>query len=284
VSKNFELMQGARLHLDPAGSAGILPANPPVRPQPGQASKTPRSFAARWFGKESSRPAARQSPLANQVKPLYLTCFDNDARTESTKLVRTVFPLTLDDSHRLVVFAGVDSSTSCAWVCAHAAHTLADRHGKTVCLVDANFSAPILPQLCGVSNRYGLADALDTHTPIRDFSTSLGPNSFYLLPSGSPENQSRHALHSDAMRLRLSELRKEFDYVLLHCSPLPNFDDAMALAQCADGLVLLLDVNSPCRELAATATRRVRAAGIKLLGAVLNKRSFPQPDALHRDY
>jgi Mrp family chromosome partitioning ATPase len=288
VSKNFELMQGARLHVDPDGSAGLLPANPVVRPQgasqPAEIPKVPSSFAARWLRKESSRPATRQSSLAERGNPLYLTCLDDEARAESTKLVRTVFPLTLDDSHRLVVFAGVDSSSSCAWVCAHAADTLANRKGKKVCLVDANFSTPLLPQLFGVTNRYGLTDALDNPTPICDFSTSIRPDSLWLLCSGQLAIQSHDALTSEAMHLRLSELRKEFDYVLLHCSPLPKHDDAMALAQWADGLVLVLDVSSPCRELAATATQRVRAAGIKLLGAVLNKRSFPQPGTLYRDY
>jgi Mrp family chromosome partitioning ATPase len=284
VSKNFELMQGARLHLDPDGSAGILPANPAVRPQGAETSKVPSSFAARWLRKESSRPSTRQSSLAERGNPLYLTCFDDEARAESAKLVRTVFPLTLDESHRLIVFAGVDSSSSCAWICAHAADTLANRNGKKVCLVDANFSAPLLSQLFGITNRYGLTDALDNPTPIGDFSTSIRPDSLWLLCSGKLAIQSHDALTSDAMHLRLSELRKDFDYILLHCSPLPKHDDAMALAQWADGLVLVLDVNSPCREVATTATQRVRSAGIKLLGAVLNKRSFPQPDTLSRDY
>jgi protein-tyrosine kinase len=288
VSKNFELMQGAHLHLDPVSSTGVLPANaavsPPAPTQPAETSKAPSSFVTRWLRKESSRPATQQSSLPHPGKLHYLTCFDDDARTESTKLVRSVFPVTSDDSHRLVVFAGIDSSSSCAWVCTHAAHTLADRHAKKVCLVDANFSAPLLPQLFGVSNHYGLTDALDNATSICEFSTSIRSDSFSLLSSGSLENPSPASLTSDAMRLRLSELRKEFDYVLLHCSPLPNYDDAVFLAQWADGLVLVLDVDSPCRELAAAATQRVRAAGIKLLGAVLNKRSFPQLDTLRRDY
>lgn len=288
MSKNFELMQGAGLHLEADGSAGMLPTNPVARPQgasqPAGRRSAPRSFAAQWLGKESSRAATRQRSITERGKPLYLSCFDDEARAESTKLVRTVFPLTLDDSHRLVVFAGVDSSSSGAWVCARAADTLANRDGKKVCVVDANLSAPLLPQLFGVTNEYGLTDALDSTGPICEFSTLLRPDSLWLLSSGQSAIQSFDASTSGAMRRRLSELRKEFDYVLLHSSPLPNHHDAMALAQWADGLVLVLDVNSPCRELAATATQRVRAAGIKLLGAVLNKRSFHQPDSLHRGY
>lgn len=287
MSKNFELMQGARLHLDSAGSAGVLPANPAGRLQQDasqlpKARKTPPSFASRWLRKEFFQPVSQTNLVEASTLP-YLACFDDDARAESTKLVRSVFPRTLDDPHRVVVFAGIDSSNSCAWICTHAADTLANRKGKTVCVVDANLSASLLPHLFGVTDHCGLTDALDNVTPIREFAIWLRPNNVCFLSSGSLAHQSRNVMNSDPMRLRVSELRKEFDYVLLHCSPLPKHDDAMSLARWADGLVLVLDINSPCRELAAIATQRLRAANIKILGAVLNKRSFPQPATVYRD-
>jgi Mrp family chromosome partitioning ATPase len=63
---------------------------------------------------------------------------------------------------------------------------------------------------------------------------------------------------------------------------LTRYSDAIALGKVADGLALVLEANSTRREAAARASENLRAAEIRILAAVLNKRTFPIPEPLYR--
>jgi Mrp family chromosome partitioning ATPase len=149
-------------------------------------------------------------------------------------------------------------------------------------LVDANFRAPSLPESFGTSNHYGLADALRKDGPVRHFVKSLRPKNLWLLSCGSAANESTGLLNSERMKARIRELREEFDYILLDAPPLSTYADAVALGQLADGVVLVLEAHSTKREAASRVADHLRAANVKILGAVLNKRTFPIPESLYQ--
>jgi len=142
--------------------------------------------------------------------------------------------------------------------------------------------SPVLPDLFGVGNHYGLTDALAKKAPIREFAKVVRSDNLWLLSCGSLSAESAGLLNSDMMRLRVAELRKEFDYVLIDSPPLNSFADGVAVGQLADGLVLVLGANSTRREAATKVTENLRAAQIRVLGAVLNKRTFPIPETLYK--
>jgi protein-tyrosine kinase len=250
MSKNFELMHDAQISLDMPAIAG---------------SKT---SSVTKNGKKNGNS-------------LQLNWQDGDSREESLKLVQSLFLSRSEGSARVVVFAGIDSGNGCSCICAHAAETLANQRLGSVCLVDANFHSPVLPDLFGVGNHYGLTDALSKNGPIRDFSKVVRSDNLWLLSCGSLAAESAGLLNSGSMKARVAELRKEFDYVLLDSPPLNTYADGIAMGQLADGLVLVLEANSTRREAAARVTENLRAAQIKILGAVLNKRTFPIPETFY---
>jgi receptor protein-tyrosine kinase len=83
------------------------------------------------------------------------------------------------------------------------------------------------------------------------------------------------------LKTRLAELRSQFDYALIDAPPLARYADAITLGQLADGFVLVLEANSTRREAAIRLAENLRAAQIRILGAVLNKRTFPIPKSLY---
>jgi Mrp family chromosome partitioning ATPase len=207
---------------------------------------------------------------------------DRTAKEETLKLVQSVFLLQgTSTNHRAVVFAAIDSGSGCSRVCVHAAQMLAANVSGSVCLVDANFRTPSLPNAFRTTNHYGLADALRTEKPLRGFVKALERN-LWLVSCGSAGEASTNLLHSEQMKRRFGELRKEFDYVLIDAPPLNTYSEGFALGQLADGLVLVLEANATRRETATKVTERLNATEVKILGAVLNKRTFPIPDSLYR--
>ncbi len=202
-------------------------------------------------------------------------------REEQIKLVQRVF---LSDSKapRAVVFTGLERGAGCSWVCARAGETLADQVGGSVCVVDANLRSPSLHEYFGADNHCGLIDILLRSGPVRRFAQQLSPSNMWLVPCGSSASDPRTLMTSDRLRLLISELRTEFQYVLIDAPPLSLYVDAALLGQLADGMVMILKANCTHRETAWRAKESLDAANVRLLGVVLNKRTFPIPEAIYR--
>ena len=238
MSKNFELMQ-----------------------QAGQASE-PASIpkASSVFSKADERIRTNGARFGlGQV-----------AREEILRLVQRIFLQDVQKAPRAVLFAGIDQGNGCSQICLLVAETLARAVRGSVCLVEANFRSPSLPGLLGTTNHYGLADSLLKEGPIRSFTRPLQSDNVWLLSCGSLTPDSPNLLSSDRISARFEELRKEFDYVLVVAPSLARYGDATALGRLTDGFVLVLEATSTRKEAALMGIESLRAAQIKVLGAVLN--------------
>lgn len=203
---------------------------------------------------------------------------DDCSREELRKLVQRLF--LLPGASRKVVFAGVDRGSGCSWMTSRAAEVLAAQTGKSVCVVDANFRAPALHSLFSVENHYGLSDALFTPGPVRQFASRLGSN-FWLLSCGSVTSRGQAVLNSESLRTRLTELSNEFDYILIDTPALTVCTDSLAIGHLADGIALVLEADVTRRDAARKAAQDVESANVRVLGLVLNKRTFPIPESIY---
>jgi succinoglycan biosynthesis transport protein ExoP len=256
MSKNFELMQQAGMARD------MAPA--------------PRPIAAFPVGTGNGHHNGNGHRNGADLN------LDELARDESMKLVQRIFFLQAGEPAHAVVFAGIDHGNGCSRICAQTAKILASNVQGTVCLVDSNLRSPSLPQFFGITNHRGLTDALMQEGPIKGFAKQLQPENLWLLSCGSLAADSPNLLNSDRLNARITELRKEFNYVLIDASPLNVYGDAMALGKLTDGVVLVLEANSTRRDAAVQVTEALRTSQVHVLGAVLNKRTFPIPESLYQ--
>jgi Mrp family chromosome partitioning ATPase len=200
---------------------------------------------------------------------------------EALGIVQRIFLVQSQTPPRVVVFTGVDHGVGCSRIAASTATTLARNTPGQVCLVEANFRSPALPEFFGVTNHHGLADALLQDGPIRSFIKPVVRDKLWLLSCGA-QTDSANVMPAERVKARLTELRSEFDFVIVDAPPLNKYDDAIPLAQFTDGVVLVLEAGATRREAAQTATASLRTANIPVLGAVLNKRTFPIPDSIYK--
>jgi receptor protein-tyrosine kinase len=203
-------------------------------------------------------------------------------REESLKLVQRFFLTSEQTPPKAVVFAAIDSGNGCTRLCAIMAQLLAESVSGSVCLVEGNFRTPSLPDLFGVDNHHGLADSLRQEGAVRGFAKQVGRDNLWLLSSGSQARECLNLLNCDRMKERIAELRSAFDYVLIDAPPLNSYADAMVFGRLADGVVLVLEANATRREAALRVSESLQATRIPVLGAVLNKRTFPIPSALYK--
>lgn len=203
---------------------------------------------------------------------------------EITKLVQRVF--ILPESTKApgaVTFSGVDQSDGCSWVCARASEVLAEQVAGTVCVVDANLRTPSLHEHFRFENSgVGFAEAIKSTKPIHEFARRASGSHLWLIPAGSVSGEPNGSLNPARLRTRIRELRDEFDYVLMDTPPIHLYGDAVLLGQLTDGMIVVVGSNSTRRESARIAKESVEAAKIPILGAVLNRRRFPIPEAIYR--
>jgi capsular exopolysaccharide synthesis family protein len=197
------------------------------------------------------------------------------------ELVQRVFLQQTQNPPRMVVFAAVDHGSGCSQIAASVAQTLTGKAPEAVCLVEANFRSPALPRMLGTTNYHGLTSALLEQGGIHSFLKPVYNSSLWLLSSGPIAADSPNLLASDCMRRRCTELRERFGFVIVDAPPMARYMDAFILGKLCDGVVLVLEAGSTRRKAARAVVRNLRYSGIKILGAVLNKRTFPIPERIY---
>jgi hypothetical protein len=204
------------------------------------------------------------------------------AREEELKLVQRVFPPTAHNGPQVVLFSSLDNDAECLSICARTAEILTSRGDGPVCVVDANFHAPSLHRYFCVENLKGLAEAALETVGIENFVQQIGESNLWLMPSGRAMSQLTFSAITDGLRKRMTELRYAFKYVVIQAGALRLETTELLMSRWTDGVVLVVEANSTPRELAKRVKDNLQTAKVKLLGVVLNNRTFPIPESLYR--
>ena len=201
---------------------------------------------------------------------------------EISSFVQQVFLTSGGNVPRTVVFTSTEPGTGCTWVAAHTAEVLAGRIAGSVCLVDANLREPGLHQQFSLENGPGLAEFLQQPDPIRGAVRATSLPNLFVITAGKAVEESQPLLASDRMRMRIHELRSEFDFVLIDAPAMSLGSDAIGLGSLSDGVVLVLKANASRKQTARQAVQSLQEGNAKVLGAVLNQRQFPIPESIYK--
>jgi protein-tyrosine kinase len=291
MSKYFELLEQAgheqELFRTSSGpSEHVRKPIPTLSKDPPQGMLKGTSLPIHWLNqiKEGVR-TWRQQVLKQVLKQVQIrnghpgTDRDLITREEEFKLVQRVFRPASGPSPQVVLFCGVEADAGSASICAHTSEILAAQPEELVCVVDANFHSPCLHKYFGLENCRGLAEALLEPGPIQEFVQQASEPKLWVMPSGLATAQVSRVV-SDRLRSRMAELRAAFKRVVIRSSPFGLDTDPIVLSQWTDGVVLVVEANSTRRDTARRVKENIEVAGVRLLGVVLNNRTFPIPDAL----
>jgi len=197
---------------------------------------------------------------------------------ESFKLVERLFLADRALAPRVVVFCAVEQPSEGSWTCAEAAELLARHtHGSSVCVVDANLARPSLHAHFDVENHEGLAGAIRGTRPVLEFTRPLGRGHLRLMSAGvlAPGVDASEVLASGRLSARMSELRASFDYILIDAPPAAPDSVTAHLAALVDGVILIVEPSFTPKQAARRAKDNIEAAGGRVLGVVLHRRSLP---------
>lgn len=202
------------------------------------------------------------------------------AEAQIRGLVRRVFSPGWPRPAKQVVFSAADSGMDIADLCFRTAETVAAEGAQNVCLVETDLYGRPLEQRYGRTSNDGNV-SFEATGAVRT-SSRLVKKGVWLVPAvvflGTPEN-----LHNPvALRSRLGQLRREFDYAVIHSAPVGESEAASLLGSLADGLLLSVEAYRTRRRTALRIREHLLSANVRFLGVVLQDRTFPIPERLYR--
>jgi Mrp family chromosome partitioning ATPase len=209
--------------------------------------------------------------------PILSSHAGNVGGEEILRLVQHIFLSSNGSAPRQVVLCGVDDKNGSSSVCAMAGRTLAANSSRPICLVDANIRSPRLSGMFGVE---GTNPFSGSSAPLHEQCVKIGGNLWFAGTNVLSDDR-RVLLPPVQLKERLSQLRDEFEYILIDAPGTRVCGDAQLLSLVADAAILVIEANSTRRLTARKAKEILDAAGVQLLGAVLHNRSFPIPERLY---
>lgn len=232
--------------------------------------------------RETTNSANRGNPeftYAPTVKPAHSE-FDRFSEAGICQLVRQLFFPSAGKSPRQVVFSAIDEDTDVGGICFQAAEVLSAYLSANVAVIEANaFSRD--------TGRF-TSDGKESQEAnwarfgwLRSASDRLSLN-LWRMPgpvfwTGGEAVGSPLWIHD-----RLSELRLEFDYTLLHAPPAGLYSGTTLLGQASDGVVLAIEAHRTRRSAAIKTKENLQASNVKVLGTVLSGRTFPIPEQIYK--
>lgn len=141
--------------------------------------------------------------------------------------------------------------------------------GHRVLLIDADLRRPTLGKLLGIQEDVGLTNILaGMVTPTQVIQNTSVPT-LKALAAGTPPPNPSELLGSDLMAQLVSDLRPQFDTILIDTSPLIAVTDAAALAPTTDGAILLCRANRTTRQQFSSALRALTSVDVVVRGTIL---------------
>jgi hypothetical protein len=177
-----------------------------------------------------------------------------------------------------VVLSAVDPEADIAPICLQVAEILAEQVTEKVCVVEANLHAPGLEPAYGRNRNDGLY-APDTAKAMRQSSRQISRR-LWLVSWEIALGQ--NGFSASWLRNELGELRRQYEYAVLHAPPAGMYSEAALLGQLTDGVILVLEAHTTRRVAAQKAKETLLAAHARLLGTVLSERRFPIPERIYR--
>ena len=151
--------------------------------------------------------------------------------------------------------------------------------GVRVLLIDADLRRPSIHKILGMGPRSGLSNVLTGSTTLAQAitQTSILPNLF-ILPAGTPPPNPAELLASSNMRDMLTELRDQFDHIVVDTPPSLSVTDAVVLSQRADAVVLVIRSGQTTKQSLRRARDLLAQVSAKVVGVLLNAVDLSSPD------
>jgi capsular exopolysaccharide synthesis family protein len=154
--------------------------------------------------------------------------------------------------------------------------------GRKTVLVDCDLRHQLISGLFGERQR-GLAELLRGEAQVADVIINDASTGTQVIPAGSMVRYPADLLMSQRMQDLISQLRSDYDYIVLDASPLLPVIDALALAGLVDKILVIVEWGRTPRDSVSEALETLRPQAHRVAGVVLNKVDLKELQSYRRN-
>lgn len=210
-------------------------------------------------------------PLDKELRKVPTISFvtENSGTAEAFRKLRTNLQfLAVDNPPRVIVITSSSPGEGKSTTATNIALALAEAD-HSVALVDGDMRRPSLAKYLDLVEQVGFSTVLSGAASLSEvLQETRFPKLTVLTAGPTPPNPSE-LLGSQAAKKVLSDLRSQFDYVIVDSSPLLAVTDGSVLAASADGALIVTRFGKTKREQLTHAVGNLNHVGALLMGAVL---------------
>ncbi|HEY6229539.1 MAG TPA: polysaccharide biosynthesis tyrosine autokinase [Verrucomicrobiae bacterium] len=157
--------------------------------------------------------------------------------------------------------------------------------GLRTLLVDADLRRPSVHKAFQLHSPIGLSAFLTGDTAdLEDITHKTEVPNLDVICCGSVPTNPSELIGSARMKAFLDLVSDKYDRIVLDCPPISAVSDPLVIAAKTDGVVFVCKFNKIRREHARRSVQRIQAAGIHIMGVVINDIDFEGKDSYYYSY
>jgi len=201
---------------------------------------------------------------------------EGSQRNDFNKLANKLLGLRPENRGAVLAFGSSAAGEGASFVSYNAAVYLATVYHQKVAWIDANFLSP-QKKLMG-QERKSFSNILRDPSRVDDLVVTENP---LLIPVGSELVTARGLLADQNYGELLRAFSRRFDFVIIDLPPVLVSDDTALLAASADGFLLVIEQKYLKREVIDHGLKGMKDKGVRLLGSVINRRTYELPKMIY---
>ena len=145
--------------------------------------------------------------------------------------------------------------------------TFSESYNRRVLVIDADVRRPTIHDVFGLSNKFGLADAIREESqsvPLIEVAPRLAVLTAGKMNAGAPTAE----LASEQLRAFIEQVSAQFDWIFVDTPPAGVFPDAKLVARAADAILFVIGAGLAPYDVVQ---RSLAELGDKVIGTVLNR-------------
>lgn len=151
-----------------------------------------------------------------------------------------------------------------------------------ILLVDAQFKNPTLHKMLEAEIQNGLVEMVRGEDDTAALIKGAANANLKIITTGQADAAAALPLDKERLRWLLEAVKSQVEFVFIDIPPLLHSAEGVAISRLCDGVVLVVRAHQTRWEILREAKRQLQAAGVNVLGSVLNRRRFFIPEWLYR--
>ncbi|MGN0293513.1 MAG: CpsD/CapB family tyrosine-protein kinase [Lachnospiraceae bacterium] len=142
--------------------------------------------------------------------------------------------------------------------------------GKKVLLIECDLRLPTVAAKLGIKGQPGITELLAEETTLDLAVRKISKYGIHVLPAGSIPPEPTVLLESQQMQTLITELKKQYQYIIIDLPPVTTVADAAIMSRYIDGFLLVARSASSEHRAISEMLGTLRLAGANIIGFVYN--------------